>query len=280
MTTMDMITITVAKTTSMSTNARIRPLFELTDKVAIVTGASKGIGEAMARGLAEFGAKVIVSSRKQDAVDAVAASFREDGLEATGIACHVGDAEQRKALIEKTIETYDRIDILINNAATNPYFGPIEDLPLSALQKTMDINLTAALELSNLVLPHMQKVGGGSIIHISSVEGIQASPGFSAYNLSKAGIIMLGKNQSMEWARHNVRVNVICPGLVKTKLSQMLWQNDDLASQAEKGIPLGRMASPDEMAGLAVWLASPAASYCTGAVIGNDGGFLNAGPLG
>lgn len=264
----------------MSTSQnRIRPLFDLNGKVAIVTGSSKGIGEAMARGLAEFGAKVIISSRKQEAVDAVADAFRTDGLEATAIACHVGDAEQRKELVQKTIDTYGRLDILINNAATNPYFGPIEDLPLAALQKTLDINLTAALDLSNLAMPHMQSAGGGSIIHISSVEGIQASPGFSAYNLSKAGIIMLGKNQSMEWARHNIRVNVICPGLVKTKLSQMLWQNEALVKQAEKGIPLGRMASPDEMAGLAVWLASPAASYCTGAVIGNDGGFLNAGPL-
>lgn len=273
-------TTTVTTTATMTTNQRIRPLFDLSEKVAVVTGSSKGIGEAMARGLAEFGAKVIISSRKQEAVDTVAEAFRADGLEATGIACHVGDGEQRKQLIEKTIATYGRLDILINNAATNPYFGPIENLPPAALQKTMDINLTAALELSNLALPHLIEVGGGSIIHISSVEGLQASPGFSAYNLSKAGIIMLGKNQSVEWAKHNVRVNVICPGLVKTKLSQLLWQNEALVQQAEKGIPLGRMASPDEMAGLAVWLASPAASYCTGAVIGNDGGFLNAGPLG
>lgn len=264
----------------MTTNHRIRPLFDLTGKVAVVTGASKGIGEAMARGLAEFGASVVISSRKQESVDAVAESFRSDGLEATGIACHVGKADQRVALIEKTVATYGRLDILINNAATNPYFGPIENLSLEALQKTLDTNLVSALELSNLALPHFQAVGGGSIIHISSVEGIQASPGFSAYNLSKAGVVMLGKNQSMEWAKYNVRVNVICPGLVKTKLSQMLWQNEALAKQAEAGIPLGRMASPDEMAGLAVWLASPAASYCTGAVIGNDGGFLNAGPLG
>lgn len=261
-------------------NARILPLFDLKGKVAIVTGSSKGIGEAMARGLAEFGASVVISSRKQEAVDEVAAAYRADGLEAIGIACHIGDADQRKQLIEQTVERYGRLDILINNAATNPYFGPIEDLPLAALEKTLDTNLTAALELSNLALPHLIKSGGGSIIHISSVEGVQASPGFSAYNLSKAGLIMLGKNQSVEWAKHNVRVNIICPGLVKTKLSAMLWQNDALTAQAEKGIPLGRMAKPDEMAGLAVWLASPAASYCTGTVIANDGGFLNAGPLG
>ena len=259
---------------------RIKPLFDLEGKVAIVTGSSKGIGEAMARGLAEFGAKVVVSSRKQEAVDVVAANFRSDGLEATGIACHVGDAQQRENLIQQTIEKYGRLDILINNAATNPYFGPIENLPIAALQKTLDTNLTAALELSNLALPHLQVAGGGSIIHISSVEGVHASPGFSAYNLSKAGIIMLGKNQSVEWAKHEIRVNVICPGLVKTKLSQMLWQNEAAAKKVEKVIPLGRMAVPDEMAGLAVWLASDAASYCTGAVFVNDGGLLNASLLG
>ncbi|MEL6276963.1 MAG: glucose 1-dehydrogenase, partial [Bacteroidota bacterium] len=240
---------------------RIKPLFNLEGKVAIVTGASKGIGEAMARGLAEFGAKVVISSRKQDAVNAVAQNFRTDGLEATGIACHVGDATQREQLIQQTIDVYGRLDILINNAATNPYFGPIEQLPLGALQKTLDTNLTAALELSNLALPHLRAVGGGSIIHISSVEGIHASPGFSAYNLSKAGVIMLGKNQSVEWAQHGIRVNVICPGLVKTKLSQMLWQDEAAAKKVEGVIPLGRMALPDEMAGLAVWLASDAASY-------------------
>ena len=260
-------------------NQRIRPRFELTDKVAVITGSSKGIGEAIARGLAEFGAKVVISSRSQESVDEVAASFKTDGLEATGIACHVGRAEDRKRLIEQTLATYGRLDILVNNAATNPYFGPIEQLSPEAYQKTLEINLTAALELSNLVLPHMQAQGGGSIIHISSVEGLHASPGFGAYNLSKAGIIMLGKSQCVEWGKHNVRVNVICPGLVKTKLSQMLWQNEALTAKAEATIPLGRMAEPEDMAGLAVFLASPAGAYVTGSVYVNDGGWLNAGIL-
>ena len=255
-------------------NLRIRPRFELTGRVAIVTGSSKGIGEAMARGLAEFGAKVVVSSRNQKAVDEVAAGYRADGLEATGIACHVGDATDRRNLIEQTIATYGRLDILINNAATNPYFGPVEGLTAEAYQKTLDVNLTAALELSNLALPHLRKSDHGAVIHISSIEGLHANPNFAAYNISKAGIIMLGKSQAREWAADKVRVNVICPGLVKTKLSRALWENEDLARQFTNMIPLNRMADPDEIAGLAVWLASDAASYVTGATFVADGGML------
>lgn len=255
---------------------RIKPLFNLEGKVAIVTGASKGIGEAMARGMAEHGAKVVISSRKQDAVDAVAKSFVDDGLDAIGIACHVASEEQRVALIEKTIAHYGRIDTIINNAGTNPYFGPIEDMPLAAYEKTMDINLSAPMELSKLAYPHMKKVGGGSVVHISSIEGLHATAYFAAYNMSKAGLIMLAKNQAAEWGKDNVRVNVICPGLVKTKLSAALWSNEDNLKKYKKSIPLRRMAMPDEMAGLAVFLASDASSYMTGSVLVNDGGILHA----
>ena len=259
---------------------RIKQLFDLSGKVAIVTGASKGIGEAMARGMAEHGAKVVISSRKQEAVEAVAAGFVSDGLEAIGIACHVANADQRINLIDKTIEAYGRIDIIINNAGTNPYFGPIEDMPDEALQKTIDINQHAPMALSVLALPHMKAQGGGSVIHISSIEGLHASAGFAAYNLSKAGLIMLAQNQAVEWGKYNVRVNVICPGLVKTKLSAMLWSDEKNLKKFERKIPLGRMAVPDEMAGLAVFLASDASSYMTGATLVNDGGILHAPVLG
>lgn len=255
---------------------RVKKLFNLEGKVAVVTGASKGIGEAMARGLAEFGAKVVISSRKREAVEAVAEQFKADGLEAVGIACHVGDAEQRENLIAKTVEHYGKLDILINNAATNPYFGSIEDMPNSAYQKTMDINLNAPMELSKLAFSHMKSTGSGSIIHISSIEGLHASAGFAAYNLSKAGLIMLAQNQAAEWGRYNIRVNVICPGLVKTKLSGMLWENEENLKAFTRKIPLKRMAMPDEMSGLAVFLASDASSYMTGSVLVNDGGVLHA----
>lgn len=257
-------------------NSRILQLFRLDGKVAIVTGASKGIGESMARGLAEFGAKVVISSRDQDSVDAVAAGYKADGLEATGIACHVARAEDREALVQRTLQTYGRIDILINNAGTNPYFGPIHKMPAEAYQKTLDINLGAALELSNLVFPGMKAQGGGSIIHISSVEGLHASENFAAYNISKAGLLMLTKSQAVEWGRHNIRVNAICPGFVKTKLSAMIWQNEPMHERLVSRTPLRRMAMPDDMAGLAVFLASDASSFCTGEVIVNDGGLLHA----
>lgn len=256
-------------------NQRIKQLFQLDNKVAIVTGASKGIGEAMARGLAEFGAKVVISSRKQDAVDDVAANFQADGLEAVGIACHVGKSDDCENLVQKTIEQYGRVDILINNAGTNPYFGPINAMSNEAYQKTMDINLNSAIKLSNLVYPHMKLQGGGSIIHISSVEGYHATKYMPAYNISKAALIMLGKNQAVEWGHDKVRVNIICPGFVKTKLSAALWKDEKMHESLIRSTPLERLAHPDEMAGLAVFLASNASSFCTGEAIVNDGGILN-----
>jgi len=256
----------------------MNPIFDLTDKVSIITGASKGIGKAIAEGLASHGSKVVISSRKQDAVDEVANEFKEKGYESTGIACHVGDSDQLKTLVEKTVVKYGRVDVLVNNAATNPYFGPIEELDMGAYQKTMQVNVEAAIVLSNLAHKEMVKIGGGSIINISSIEGIHASAMFSAYNLSKASLIMLTKNQAAEWGKDNVRVNVICPGFVKTKLSQMLWTNESVHDQLIQKIPLGRMAQPEEMAGLAIFLASGASSYMTGSTIVNDGGLLN-GPL-
>lgn len=254
----------------------IKSKFDLTGKVAVVTGASKGIGEAMAKGLAEFGATVVVSSRKQAAVDAVAQTFAQEGLKAIGIECHVAKAEDREKLVNQTLERLGQIDILINNAGTNPYFGPIAKIDTQAYQKTMDINLNAAMALSNLVYPHMKKQGGGSIIHISSIEGLHASPMMSAYNISKAALIMLGNNQAAEWGKDNIRVNVICPGFVKTKLSAALVENEQMSQKIAHNTALKRIATPEEMAGLAVFLASDAASYCTGATILNDGGLIHA----
>ena len=203
----------------------IKSKFDLDGKVAIITGSSKGIGEAIARGLAEFGATVIISSRHQAAVDKVAESYQKQGFKAAAIECHVAKTEDREKLVNQTIERFGRIDILVNNVGTNPYFGPIAEMNMEAYQKTMDINLNAAMALSNLVYPHMKKQGGGSIIHISSIEGIHASQMMGAYNISKAALIMLGHNQATEWGKDNIRVNTICPGFVRTKLSSAVTEN-------------------------------------------------------
>ncbi len=254
----------------------IKEKFNLSNKVAIITGASKGIGEAMARGMAEFGATVVVSSRKQAAVDAVAEQFQSEGLSAIGIECHVAKAEHREALVQKVLEKYGRIDILINNAGTNPYFGPIHKMPEAAYQKTMDVNINAAMALSNLVYPIMKEQGGGSIMHISSISGLHSAAMMAAYDISKHALVALGKNQAIEWGKHNIRVNTICPGYVKTKLSEALLSNETLVKSFEKNCALGRYSTPDEMAGLAVFLASDASSYMTGSTIVNDGGLLHA----
>ena len=255
-------------------NNRITKLFRLDGKVAIITGASKGIGESIARGMAELGAKVIISSRKQEAVDTVAESFKSDGLEATGIACHVGDSDQLKNLVEQTVTTYGGIDILVNNAATNPVFGPIAEADSKVFDKIMDINVKAPFELCNLVYPIMKERGGGSIINISSVEGLKPSFGLGLYSVSKAAVIMLTQNQAKEWGSDGIRSNAICPGLIKTKFSAAIWTNDKMLNQVQKHLPSGRMGLPDEMAGLAVYLASDAAAYTTGGIYTSDGGHM------
>lgn len=257
--------------------SEIKSKFDLSGKVAIVTGSSKGIGLSIAQGLAENGAKVVISSRKQEAVDAVASKFKAKGLEAIGIACHIGDAEQRQNLVDKTLEAYGRIDILVNNAAINPFYGPLEATGEAIFDKIMDVNVKAPWLLSNLVQPKMKENGGGSIINISSVEGVH--PGFrlGLYSMSKAALIMLTKNQAKEWGKLGIRANVVCPGLIKTKFSQALWSDEKTLGMYTGTIPLKRMAEPEEMAGLVMLLASDAGSYMTGGVYSADGGYLISG---
>lgn len=255
---------------------RIKQLFQLEGKVAIVTGASKGIGESISRGLAEFGAKVVVSSRKQDAVDEVANAYKADGLEATGIACHVGDEAQLHNLVEQTVAIYGGVDILVNNAGINPAFGSLKDLTGPIFDKIFNVNVKAAHLLANLCHPIMKNRGGGSIVNISSIGGIQPPTGIAMYGVSKAALNMLTKVQALEWGRDGIRVNAVCPGLIKTKFSAALWQNEDLLKAVEKRYPISRIALPDEMAGLGVFLASEASSYCTGSIFTADGGAIIA----
>jgi NAD(P)-dependent dehydrogenase (short-subunit alcohol dehydrogenase family) len=250
--------------------------FDLTGKVAIVTGSSKGIGKAIARGLAEQGAKVVISSRKQDACDEVAAAFKADGLEAISIACHVGDADQRTNLVHRTIEQFGGVDILVNNAAINPTFAPLVQATEATFDKIMNVNVKACMLLANLCFPSMKERGGGSIINIASVEGLKPSPFLGMYSVSKAALIMLAQSQAKEWGGFNIRSNALCPGLIQTKFSAALWKNEQILNQFINHIPSKRMAQPEEMIGLAVFLASDAASYCTGGVYTADGGYMVA----
>ena len=252
----------------------VKKLFELKDKVAVVTGSSKGIGKAIAEALAEFGAKVVVSSRSQEAVDAVAQEFKDKGYEATGIACHVGDEDQRQKLIEKTVSLYGSVDILVNNAATNPVFSPLEGVENNVFDKIMDVNVKACFSFAKLCFPYMKEKKSGSIINIASVEGMKPSMGLGLYGVSKSALIMLTQSQASEWGKYGIRSNAICPGLIKTKFSQALWSNEHIMKQVEHHLPLQRAAEPDEIAGLAVYLASNASSYTTGAVLNADGGHM------
>jgi|TARA_B100000767_G_scaffold269448_1_gene291305 NAD(P)-dependent dehydrogenase (short-subunit alcohol dehydrogenase family) len=252
----------------------VKELFDLKGKVAIVTGSSKGIGKAIAEALAEYGAHVVVSSRSQEAVDAVADEFKAKGLETIGIACHVGDEEQRKALIDKTVNHYGGVDILINNAATNPVYAPLEGVDDPVFDKIMDVNVKACFSFAKLCFPYMKEKKKGSIINIASVEGLKPNMGLGLYGVSKAALIMLTKSQASEWGKYGIRTNAICPGLIKTKFSQALWSNEQLMKQVEHHLPLRRAAEPIEMAGLAVYLASDASSYTTGAILNADGGHM------
>lgn len=255
----------------------IKDNFSLNGKVAIITGSSKGIGKSIAQGLAENGAKVVVSSRKKQAVDTVVEEFEKEGLEAFGVPCHIAHPEQRQNLVDATIEKYGRIDVLINNAAINPYYGPIEGASEDVFDKIMNVNVKAPWLLSNLVFPHMKKQGGGSIINISSVEGLRPGYGLGLYSATKSALIMLTKNQAKEWGGYGIRANVICPGLIKTKFSEGLWSDEKLVNRFTETIPLHRIAHADEMAGLAMLLASNAASYMTGGVYVADGGYMISG---
>ncbi|MDC3215114.1 glucose 1-dehydrogenase [Flavobacteriaceae bacterium] len=249
-------------------------LFELDGKVALITGSSKGIGLALAEVLAEYGAKVVVSSRSQDSVDEVAKNLRAKGHTVMAQACHVGDSEQRKILVNKTIETYGGIDILINNAAINPVFKGLESMSEEIYDKMMNVNLKAAFDLSNLCFPYLKDSKGSSIINIASVEGLKPSFGLGLYGVTKAALIMLTQVQAKEWGKYGIRSNAICPGLIQTKFSSVLWQNETIMKQVVKELPAGRMAQPQELTGLAVYLASDAGSYSTGGIYTVDGGHM------
>ena len=251
-----------------------KKLFELKDKVAIVTGSSKGIGLAIARGLAENGANVVLSSRSQEAVDLAANQFQKDGLSVLAQSCHVGDQKQRIKLVEKTTKKFGKIDILVNNAAINPVYESIENMSNEVYDKIFNVNVKAIFDLSNLCFPFLKKEKSGSIINIASVEGLKPSLGLGIYSVTKAAVIMLTKVQAKEWGKYGIRSNAICPGLIKTKFSKALWENQALLNQVKNELPAGRVAEPEEMIGLALYLASSAGSYSTGGIFTADGGHM------
>jgi NAD(P)-dependent dehydrogenase (short-subunit alcohol dehydrogenase family) len=248
--------------------------FSLKDKVALITGASKGIGKSIAHSLAEAGAHVIVSSRKQEAVQKVADEISKAGGSAAAYECHVAYKDQLENLVHETTKNFGGVDILINNAATNPLYAALEDFTEEAYDKIMQVNLKSVMRLSNLCHSSMKKRGGGSVINIASVEGIKPTAGLSIYSVSKAALIMLTKAQAREWGKDKIRSNAICPGLIKTKFSQAIWSNSAFLDNFVSSIPAGRMAEPDELSGLALLLASDASSYLTGGVYTADGGYL------
>lgn len=247
--------------------------FRLDGRVAIITGASKGIGASIAQTFAANGAKVVVSSRKQAAVDEVVAEIQAAGGEALAVAAHVGDTQALENLVKLAIEHYGRIDILVNNAATNPVFGPLED-SVDAMDKIMQINVKAPLELAKFALPYLKAQSNSAIINISSVEAFIATEGLGCYSVSKAALNMLTKSMAKEWGKYGIRANAICPGLIKTKFSEALWSNEAMLKYYLKQTPLGRIGEPQEVANLALFLASDASAYSTGAMFMADGGIL------
>lgn len=248
--------------------------FDLTGKIALVTGASRGIGEAVARLLAEHGAHVIVSSRKAEACETVAASIRAAGGSAEVLPCHIGEMDQIEALFTALEAKHGRLDILVNNAAANPYFGPIVDTDLGAFQKTVDVNIRGYFFMSTHGAKLMAKHGGGAIVNVASINGVIPGPMQGIYSITKAAVISMTKAFAMECAPMGVRVNALLPGATDTKFAAALLKNPATLEKALEHVPLRRVAHPDEMAGAVLYLASPAASYTTGSCLTVDGGYL------
>jgi NAD(P)-dependent dehydrogenase (short-subunit alcohol dehydrogenase family) len=247
-------------------------LFGLTNKVAVITGSSKGIGRAIAEAMAALGAKVIVSSRNLAPCEDVVEGIRKTGGEAHAIACNIGRRNEVEALIDGVRKHYGPIDILVCNAAVNPAFGPMSKLSDEAFDKIMASNVKSNLWLCNLAIPDMAANGGGAVIIVSSIAGLRGSEVIGAYGISKAADFALARNLALEWGPKNVRVNCIAPGLVKTDFARALWEDPDRLKKRNDATPLRRIGAPEEIGGIAAFLASPAASFITGQVIVADGG--------
>ncbi|MCP4327833.1 MAG: SDR family oxidoreductase [Alphaproteobacteria bacterium] len=247
-------------------------LFDLSGKVAIVTGATKGIGRAIAEVLAAAGAKVVVSSRKADACKTVAEAIAAAGGTAIDIACNVSHQDDLENLVERTLAEWGRIDILVCNAAVNPHYGPMLGVSEAAYDKIMDTNVKSTLWLCNLVLPQMAERRDGTVIIVSSIGGLKGHDKLGIYGLAKAANLQLARNLAVEWGPHNIRANCIAPGIVKTDMARTLWEDRETHDEAVRHYPLGRLGEPVDIAGTALLLASRAGSWITGQAIVVDGG--------
>lgn len=248
-------------------------VFNLKGKVAIITGASKGIGKAIAFALGDCGAEVVISSRNQQSLDEVVSEFKESGINAFAVAANVGNMDDVDNLIKKTLEHFGGIDIVVNNAATNPIFGALVDADVAAFDQIMNVNVKGVFELAKKAQPSMKQRGGGSVINISSIGGISPEPWLGLYSVSKAALISLTQVMAKEWGKDGIRANVICPGLIKTKFSKALWSNEKITQSVLKNLALARIGTPEEIASLALFLASDASAYSTGATFVADGGY-------
>ena len=250
--------------------------FDLSGKVAIVTGASRGIGRSIAETFARAGARVALASRKQDALDQVAGEIRRAGGEAVAIAAHNGDKAALRNLVSRTAAHFGGIDILVNNAATNPHFGNTLEADDSYWRKTIEVNLMGNVWLTAAAVERMQAGGGGKIINVASIVGLTPGRGQGIYSVTKAAIISLTKSLAGELGGDNIQVNAIAPGLVKTKFARALWENDQLLQPILAATPAGRIGDPQDISGLALVLASSASDYTTGAVFVIDGGVTSS----
>ncbi|HTD37101.1 MAG TPA: SDR family oxidoreductase [Candidatus Limnocylindrales bacterium] len=252
-------------------------LFDMTGQVALITGSSRGIGRAIAERMAEAGAKVVISSRKAEACEEVAAGIRERGGSAIAHAASISDKAALQSLVDRTLAEWGRIDVLVCNAAVNPYFGPLLSITDEAFDKIMASNVRSNVWLCSMVIPQMAERGGGSVIVVSSIAGVKGNTHLGAYGISKAADLQLVRNLAVEWGPKNVRINAIAPAIVRTEFARKLWEDPEIYAAAVRGYPLRRIGEPDEVAGPAVFLASKAGSFVTGAVLMVDGGMTIAG---
>ena len=249
-------------------------MFDLSEKIALISGASRGIGAAIAQTLAEFGAEVILTSRSIENLKKVESRIKDSGKKVSCIACHNGELEEIEMLFKKIRNTHGSLDILVNNAATNPYYGPVIDAEVKAWNKTISVNLKGPFFMSQRAAILMRENGGGAIVNVSSINGKIPMPFQGIYSITKAGLIAMTQSFAKELGADNIRVNALLPGLTDTKFASAITKNEELMKNVLPQIPLGRIAHPGEMSGMVLFLVSDAASYVTGSTFTVDGGLL------